>query len=151
MTALTGIGYQLFYGIAAGLAFQMGINIAQANARHEDMSSVTAIVFFFQTIGGAFSISAAQSGFATRLIGRLAVTAPDVNPAKVFATGATQIRNGTFPPEQIPGIVLAYMAGIKVTLAIVVGLVGFTCLIALLVPWSPINKEALKEAGGGIA
>jgi hypothetical protein len=39
------IGYQLFYGAAVGLGFQMGINIAQANAKMEDMSSVTAIVF----------------------------------------------------------------------------------------------------------
>lgn len=39
------IGYQLFYGAACGLGFQMGITIAQANAKMEDMSSVTATVF----------------------------------------------------------------------------------------------------------
>lgn len=38
------IGYQLFYGAACGLGFQMGITIAQANAKAEDMSSVTATV-----------------------------------------------------------------------------------------------------------
>jgi MFS family permease len=39
------IGYQLFYGASIGLGFQMGITIAQANTKMEDMSSVTAIVF----------------------------------------------------------------------------------------------------------
>jgi MFS family permease len=39
------IGYQLLYGAACGLGFQMGITIAQANAKMEDMSSVTATVF----------------------------------------------------------------------------------------------------------
>jgi hypothetical protein len=39
------IGYQVLYGTAIGLGFQMGINIAQANAKMEDMSSVTAIIF----------------------------------------------------------------------------------------------------------
>lgn len=39
------IGYQFLYGLAIGMAFQMGITIAQANASSEDMSSVTAIVF----------------------------------------------------------------------------------------------------------
>jgi hypothetical protein len=39
------IGYQFLYGLAIGMAFQMGITIAQANAAVEDMSSVTAIVF----------------------------------------------------------------------------------------------------------
>jgi hypothetical protein len=39
------IGYQIFYGGAVGLGFQMAINIAQANAKPEDISSVTATVF----------------------------------------------------------------------------------------------------------
>jgi hypothetical protein len=39
------IGYQFFYGAAAGLGFQMAINIAQASAEPADVSSVTATVF----------------------------------------------------------------------------------------------------------
>jgi hypothetical protein len=39
------IGYQILYGLSVGLGFQMGINIAQANASMEDMSSVTAMIF----------------------------------------------------------------------------------------------------------
>jgi hypothetical protein len=39
------VGYQFFYGAASGLAFQMAINIAQANAEPADISSATAIVF----------------------------------------------------------------------------------------------------------
>ena len=39
------IGYQIFYGIAVGLGFQIAINIAQANADMEDLSSVTAAIF----------------------------------------------------------------------------------------------------------
>lgn len=38
------IGYQLLYGVACGLGFQMGITIAQANAKMEDISSVTATI-----------------------------------------------------------------------------------------------------------
>jgi MFS family permease len=39
------IGYQIMYGAAIGLGFQMGINVAQANAKIEDMSYVTATIF----------------------------------------------------------------------------------------------------------
>jgi len=39
------IGYQLLYGLAIGMGFQMAITIAQANASLEDVSTVTAIVF----------------------------------------------------------------------------------------------------------
>ncbi|KAH8681688.1 major facilitator superfamily domain-containing protein [Xylariales sp. PMI_506] len=139
------IGYQVFYGLAVGLGFQMAINIAQAGAKAEDMSSVTAIVFFLQTIGGAFSISAAQSGFVNRMITTLATTAPTVDPHVVIATGATEIRS-VFPSDQVPGILLAYMAGIKVAFATMVGLVGFTCIIGLFVPWQPLHKDTPIES-----
>lgn len=44
------VGYQFLYGIGVGVGFQMGITIAQANAKMEDMSSVTATVFCKQAI-----------------------------------------------------------------------------------------------------
>ncbi|KAH7408372.1 major facilitator superfamily domain-containing protein [Phaeosphaeria sp. MPI-PUGE-AT-0046c] len=139
------IGYQLFYGFAIGMSFQMGITIAQANASIEVMSAVTATVLFFQTIGGAFSTAAAQSGFVNRVLTELAKTAPEIDPQKVIATGATQIRTA-FPPDQVSAVVLAYMAGIKVTLAIAVGLTSFACLLAFLVPRKRINADAIEGA-----
>jgi hypothetical protein len=80
----------------------------------------------------------------------LVTSAPNIDPQIVIATGATQIRSA-FTPNQVPGIVFAYMAGLKVTFALVVALAGFTCLVGLLVPWKPINAEALRESGGGVA
>lgn len=140
------IGYQLMYGAACGLGFQMGITIAQANADPADMSSVTATVFFFQTIGGAFSVSAAQSGFVNRLVSELRKTAPEINPQVVIGTGATQIRHA-FPANQVPAIVSAYMSGLKVTFALAVALVGFTCLVVVFVPRKKLNAQALSGAG----
>jgi MFS transporter, DHA2 family, glioxin efflux transporter len=81
------------------------------------------------------------------MVTELAKTAPDVNPQMVIGTGATQIRHA-FPADQVPAIVLAYMAGIKVTFALVVGLVGFTCLLGVFVPRKRLNAEALQ---GGVA
>jgi hypothetical protein len=137
------IGFQLFYGFGVGLGFQMGVTIAQGNANIDNMSSVTATVFFFQTIGGSFSNSAAQSGFVNRILTELARTAPDIDPQAVIGTGATQIRHA-FPAEQVPAIVLAYMAGIKVTLAIAVGLTATASLISALVPRKRLNMEAVQ-------
>jgi len=140
------VGYQFFYGIAIGLGFQMAINITQANAKLEDVSTVTAIVFFFQVIGGAFAIAAAQAGFVSRLVSTLATSAPNVVPADVIATGATQIRHSF--PNDIIGVVFAYMAGIKVGLAIVVGLAGICCVIGIFAPWKKLNMTAMQ---GGVA
>ncbi|KAH7069958.1 major facilitator superfamily domain-containing protein [Paraphoma chrysanthemicola] len=141
------IGYQVFYGASIGAGFQMGITIAQANATMEDMSSVTAIVLFFQTIGGAFSVAAAQSAFVNRMLSEVSRRAPDIAPGLVIGTGATQIRR-VFTVDQVPNIVLAYMAGIKVTFALVVALTGFACLLSAFVPRKQLNAEALKATGG---
>ncbi|RAR14043.1 MFS general substrate transporter [Stemphylium lycopersici] len=141
------IGYQILYGAGVGLGFQMAINTAQANVSIADMSSATATVFFFQTIGGAFSLSASQSGFANRLLSMLAETAPGVDPQLVIGTGATQIRN-SFTADEVPGILEAYMAGIKVTMAIATGLAGASVLVTLFVPRKRLNVQKLQ---GGAA
>ncbi|EAT88377.2 hypothetical protein SNOG_04617 [Parastagonospora nodorum SN15] len=141
----TWIGYQTLYGFALGMTFQMGITIAQANSTPEIMSSVTATVLFFQTVGGAFSTSAAQSGFVNRVLTTLAKTAPNISPEMVIGTGATQIRHA-FPAEQVPEIVLAYMEGIKVTLILALSLTATACVLVVFVPRKRLNTEAVQGA-----
>ncbi len=123
------IGYQSLLGIGVGLIFQIPVIVAQANVRPSDLSSASAIILFFQTIGGAIWISAAQAGFTNKMLHRLPVTAPGVNPSLVLATGATELRN-VFHADQISGILDAYMDGIRVTFAISI---ACACVTALLV------------------
>lgn len=84
-----------------------------------------------------------------RLLRTLAKTAPSINPAQVILTGATQIRTA-FQPDQVPIVIDAYMAGIKVVFAISTAIVGAGFLFTFLGPKNRINKEALKQ-GGGVA
>ncbi|KAK0636149.1 major facilitator superfamily-domain-containing protein [Bombardia bombarda] len=141
------IGYQILAGIGWGAAYNVPMVVGQATAPVEDISSVTAIILFFQTVGGAFLVSAAQSAFINRLLTVAATTAPDVDPMLIIGTGATQIR-AVFTPEQVPGILVAYMAGIKVALAICVGAVGFSFVMGLFSNFRRLNKEAAETAGG---
>jgi hypothetical protein len=101
-------------------------------------------------IGGAFLLSASQSAFNNRMIATLASTAPGVDPAIVLVTGATQIRTA-FTPAQVPGVVAAYMAGLKVVFAIAVGANGFASLFSLCGSWKKIHADALKDVAGGAA
>ncbi|KAK0658710.1 major facilitator superfamily domain-containing protein [Cercophora samala] len=140
------VGYQILGGIAWGSAFQIPIIVSQATAELDDLSSVTAIVLFFQTVGGAFWVSAGQSAFVNELMKELAISAPDVNALAVLGTGATQIRT-VFPAEQVPGILIAYMAGIKTALAIAIGAVGFSFVFSLFFSWRRLNPETLRAAG----
>lgn len=66
----------------------------------------------------------------------------------VIATGATEIRT-IFPADQVPAILYAYMAGIKVDFALSVALIGFTCVLAVFVPRKRLNPESRQ--GGGLA
>ncbi|KAL2163024.1 hypothetical protein VTH06DRAFT_6860 [Thermothelomyces fergusii] len=143
------IGYQILGGLAWGVAFQVPIITGQASAQPHDMSSVTAIILFFQIVGGAFLVSAAQSAFVNKMVHKLATSAPSVDPRLVLGTGATQIRD-VFPADAVPGIVAAYMEGIKTALALAVGTTGSAFLISLFSDFRRLNTDALKT-GGAVA
>lgn len=98
----------------------------------------------FQTIGGAFFVSAGQTAFTNRLLTRIPVTAPGVSPELVVATGAAQLRS-VFSKEDIPGILVAYMDGLKVAFALAVALAGVTLPIAVFSRWQSIKPKI----GGG--
>ncbi|KAF3771160.1 MFS general substrate transporter [Cryphonectria parasitica EP155] len=138
------IGYQILLGVSIAFPFQNGLNIAQAHITASDVSTATATLFFFQVVGGAFSLSAAQSAFVNRLTSTLPTYAPGVNPALVVATGATELRS-VFPPDQLQGILLAYMEGIKASFAIATALSGVAFIMSFFCPWSRLPKG---PAGG---
>lgn len=73
--------------------------------------------------------------------------APGVDPALVVASGATELRN-IFSADELGGILIAYMAGIKVTFAITIAAMGISAPISRLSRWKKINTDAL---GSGVA
>ena len=62
------IGYQVLLGIGIGAVFQVPTTAAQSLVEPSDLSAVSSMILFFQTIGGALWVSAGQSGFANTLI-----------------------------------------------------------------------------------
>ncbi|CAG9985600.1 unnamed protein product [Clonostachys byssicola] len=134
------IGYQILAGAAWGSGFQMAINTVQAEAKPADLSTAISLIFTFQTFGGAFGIAAAQSAFVNIMTSKLASTAPTVDPATLILTGSAEIRN-VFAPDEIPGIVLAYMSGLKVAFALMAGFAGMSFLLSGLQSWKKIYGE----------
>ena len=154
------IGFQILSGLGFGVGFQVPIIVVQATAQPTDLASVTAITLckfypnsferdnmlieksctVFETVGGAFLVAAAQSGFVNQLLHKLASTAAGVNPALVVATGATDLHR-VFSGDELNGVLVAYMAGIKVAFAITVGAVGISVPISLLSKWGRINQQ----------
>jgi MFS transporter, DHA2 family, glioxin efflux transporter len=149
MDANTGtgqwIGYQILAGVGVGFAIQTAVIVGQASVENEDISTVTAMILFFQTIGGAFFVQAGQSAFSNELLKSLPFTAPGVNPALVLATGASALRT-TFKAEQLSGIIEAYILGQRDTYILSIALSGVAFIIALFSEWKSIKGKA---AGGG--
>ena len=143
------IGYQIIGGVGWGIASQIPIITVQATAPAADLAEVTAILLFFQTVGGAFMVSAAQTAFVNVLVKVLPFSAPGVDPATVLHTGATDIRK-VFSAVLVPGILEAYMRGLKITFAI--GLASTAVafiIITLFQRWNRLNTAAI--AGGAAA
>lgn len=74
---------------------------------------------------------------------RLAVTAPTVSPEEVLIAGAAALRTA-FSPDVLPGILLAYMWGIKVALATALAGAGLAFFVALAEPWKRLNPEKIQ-------
>uniref|UniRef100_A0A093V816 Putative HC-toxin efflux carrier TOXA n=1 Tax=Talaromyces marneffei PM1 TaxID=1077442 RepID=A0A093V816_TALMA len=139
------VGYQFFVGCSMAVAMMHGLSIAQAAADPKDLSAVTANLLFFQTVGGAFSTSAAQSAFVNRLLATLPKTAPSVDPGLVLITGASDLQN-VFQPDVLPGVLLAYMVGIKTAFVVAIAFCGTACLCSLAVPMKKLPTHSKGNA-----
>jgi hypothetical protein len=91
-------------------------------------------------------LSSAQAAFANRLLHVVTAAIPDLEPAALLATGATQIRT-VFPPEVLPTVLLGYMAGIKVAFGILIGASGLSLLFLPFGDWKRLDPKALEGLG----
>ena len=65
--------------------------------------------------------------------------------SQVIGTGITELRN-VFPADVIPGIVDAYMDGLKVAYAIAIASSGIGVLISLLSRWRNLKGKVVVGA-----
>lgn len=140
------IGYQALTGMGMGLSFQCAVIANQALVKLSDLSTISAITMFFQTMGGAVFVSAGQTAFENRLSHQIPITAPGIPPALIISTGATQLRK-VFNAQQLPGILLAYVDGIHVTTELAIALAGISFIVAFLPRWQSIKGKLPMMAG----
>ncbi|KAJ5861165.1 major facilitator superfamily transporter protein [Penicillium soppii] len=141
------IGFQILAGIGYGLAFQIPMIVGQATASAGDLPEVTAIILFFQTVGAAMAVSAAQSAFFNQMLIKITTSAPSVDRTLLMMVGATDLR-ANFTAEQMPGVLIAYMSGLKTVFALAIAVTGVALLItALASKWQRLDTEAIKNGG----
>lgn len=71
------------------------------------------------------------------------MSAPTVDPALVLVTGASDLR-ADFPMEVLPGILIAYMRGIKITFALALAGTGVSFLLSFGSRWSRLNPKNIR-------
>ncbi|OQE46650.1 hypothetical protein PENCOP_c001G03572 [Penicillium coprophilum] len=144
------IGYQIVGGVGWGLAYQVPINAVHGAVVPSDIASVTGIIVFFQTVGGAVFLAAAQAAFVNQIIIKLAATAPSINSALVVSTGASELRD-VFTVEQMTAILPAYMTGLRVAYAISIAAAGIALCFSPFNNFKKIDAHAAKEGSKNVS
>ncbi|MCJ1387124.1 hypothetical protein MMC17_010253 [Xylographa soralifera] len=139
------IGYQALAGIGLGLCFNVYLIITQNIVKADQVATATATLLFFQSLGGALFVSAAQSLFQNELINTLPLTSPGINPASIFEIGASQVQT-SFSAAQLPGIDSAYMKGLQMAFALAVPLAGMATIVAATQKWFRLSGEVKPPA-----
>ncbi len=68
-----------------------------------------------------------------------------MNPRLVLLTGASELHN-VFPPDVLPGVLQAYMVGLKAAFAVTVAFSGVAFLCSLAIPMKKLPSHAPGEA-----
>lgn len=146
--------FQTVAGTGLGLAFQVPIISSQAAVALDDISSVTAMVLFFQTLGGSLFVSASQAAFANRLLSTATKLRPPVDPRLILSTGAAQLRH-VFNSSQLPGVLDSYIDGLKLSFALAIMMGGASLILGVLGPRGGFRRaqesESVQRPVGGFA
>ena len=140
------IGYQILAGAGAGSCVQIPFIAVQVVLSKKDMPTGNAVAIFFNTLGGALSISIAQNIFSNTLVKKIPIYAPTVDPAKVVAAGATHVRD-VVTKAQLPGVLLAYNKAVTSSFALAIATSGVAFLLSFLFEWKSVKGKKLEIGG----
>ncbi|OQO06168.1 hypothetical protein B0A48_08756 [Cryoendolithus antarcticus] len=139
-TATAWVGSQILAGIGLGMCFQTPVMAAQALAPQEDLATTSAIMIFFQTMGGAIFVSAAQSSFSNSIISSVVLRKDAGLSFKALTLGATQLK-GMLSTEEMSSVIAAYMDGLSTTFVMALVLAACSILVSPLSPWINVKGK----------
>jgi hypothetical protein len=141
------VGYQLLAGIGSGACIQIPFISVQVVLNEKDMPTGNAIAIFFNSLGGAVSISAAQNIFSNTLAKQLPIDAPGINPQAVISAGATHLREFV-PPDLLRGVLTAYVKAVTTAFILPIATGGIAFLFSLGMEWKSVKGKNLLGGGG---
>lgn len=110
------------------------------------MPTGNAIAIFFNSLGGALSISIAQNVFANTLVQEIPKLVPGLDPSLVIYAGATHVRE-VVTKEQLPGTLQAYNKALATAFILPIAVGGISFLSSFLFEWRSIKGKNLLAGG----
>jgi hypothetical protein len=102
------IGYQVMLGLGIGMGMQQSNLAVQTVLHHRDVPTGSALMFFWQSLGGTIFVSVGQNLFLAKFVSQLEMLpAGVINPKALMSAGATEIRS-LVPPEHLQEVIAAY-------------------------------------------
>ncbi|KAF8544715.1 major facilitator superfamily domain-containing protein [Trichophaea hybrida] len=141
------IGYQILAGAGSGMALQQPMIAAQTVLKMDDIPVGSAIIVFFQTLGGALFISVGQNVFSNKLVEGIVARIPDMDPARILETGATSLTK-TFSGSQLPLILEAYNRAITQSFYAAVAMAVVAFFGGLGMEWVSVKGKKIEPIGG---
>ena len=140
------IGYQILTGFGAGACVQIPFIAVQVATSEKDMPTANALIMFFNSLGGAISISIAQNIFINSLAKEIPKYAPQVNPKTVIDAGATYLRM-VVPVEYLTAVLEAYTKAITTALVLSIATAAIATLAGFGIEWKSIKGKKIIAAG----
>ena len=144
MADATWIGFQILAGAGLGAGFQIPQAAVQTVLDQKDIPVGSSALIFFQNLGGSIFVSVGQSVFQNGLSQALKELAPSVDPALIFSTGATGLKQALEKVGQSsawPSVLLAYTRGLQDAFKVGMGLGLGGLLATLFFEWRSVKDK----------
>jgi hypothetical protein len=141
------IGYQILAGIGAGAGVQIPFVAVQVVTNQKDMPTANACVMFFNSLGGALSISIAQNIFVNTLGKEIPRFAPGFDARIIAQAGATNLRQ-VVPPQLLPGVLEGYNRSIVTAFVLAIATSAIAFFVSLGMEQKSVKGKKIEMAGG---
>ncbi|RDL41997.1 uncharacterized protein BP5553_01976 [Venustampulla echinocandica] len=145
------IGYQILSGVGAGAGVQIPFIAVQVVLSTKDMPTGNAIAIFFNSLGGAISISMAQNVFFNGLFKNIPIYAPDIPVDLIVAAGAAYLRVTVekLNPAALAGVLEGYMMALNQAFIIAIAVGGLAAIFGCFVEWKSVKGVKLAPGAAG--
>lgn len=142
------IGYQVLFGLGLGSGMQQPTMAAQTVLDQVDVSIGVALMFLFQSLGGAIWVAVSQNLYTNYLTSALP-SISGINTTAILSAGATGLID-LVPADKLGAVKAVYNMALHRALFVPVAMSCVMVLPALGMEWRNVKKESEKRKQEGL-